>query len=594
MKHSNLQHQNSDRRIYLPVITVAEANTAPTPTPTPTQTPPATPTPMPPATPTPRPVPLTRAEAARFLAQAAWGAAPDDLDALVATGYAGWIDAQRAVPVSKTRPYLDAIQADIETNATPAASAPYFRNDAVPHALTPNFATAWMRNIVFGTDQLRQRMAWIWSQIMVVSFNGVGRLQQNGRGMAGYYDTLATHALGNFRDLLRAVTLHPVMAYFLSSLGNEKANPANNQYPDENYAREVMQLFTIGLWELDAFGEQRRNAAGEPIPTYDNADIEEFARVFTGLWFGGRAFPADGVNWPARWISDYTLSMFESRHDNGAKTLFHGKPWQRVLPAGQAGLKDIDDAIDALVSHPNTAPFIAKALIKFMVTSNPSKDFVKRIADVFADNGAGARGDLFAVTRAILLDHEARGLEPRENPRHGKLQEPLLRTAGMVRAFQAGKSTPELQFWGLGKQIQLNQWPLYSPSVFNFFMPGYRHLGTLARNGLTSPEFQILNSVSIATNSNQFAQWIDSLLHTRLAGGTPEFKFDFSAELALANTPDALLDRLDLLLCRGTMSAETRERVLAGINGAPASAPDNRVRIGVFLAAVCPEAAVLR
>jgi uncharacterized protein (DUF1800 family) len=412
--------------------------------------------------------------------------------------------------------------------------------------------------------------------------------------MADYFDTLATHALGNFRDLLYAVSTHPAMTYFLSSLGNEKANPALNQYPDENYAREVMQLFTIGLWELNQDGTQKLDAQNNPIPTYDNKDIEELARVFTGLWFEGKPWPLDGANLPGEWLTLYPLAMFEDRHDRGAKTVFHGKLWQQTLPANTNGLADISAAIDALAAHPNTAPFVSKSLIKFLVTSNPSPAYVKRVADVYDNNGAGVRGDLFAVVQAILLDAEARDLSLAASPRHGKLQEPLVRVARLVRAFNAGANTPDLQFWGAGKPEDLAQWPFNSPSVFNFFAPGYRHLGVLAQNGLTSPEFQIENSVSIVRQSNLFAQFVDSSLQTRSAGGTPQFKLDLSPELPLAATPDALVDRLNLLLCNGQLDAAARALIVAAIAQLPAVDASARVRLAVWLAALSSAAAILK
>jgi hypothetical protein len=229
-----------------------------------------------------------------------------------------------------------------------------------------------------------------------------------------------------------------------------------------------------------------------------------------------------------------------------------------------------------------------------LVTSNPSPAYVRRVAAVFANNGAGVRGDLYATVRAILLDVEARSVAARANPRHGKLQEPLVRVARMVRAFKAGRGLSDLQWWGVVKGAQFLQWPLYSPSVFNFFSPNYRHLGVLARNGLTSPEFQILNSVTVATMNNQLANWIDTLLHARLAGGTPEFKFDFSDEIALAGAPEALVDRVNLLLCQSQMSAATRARIIEGINNIQADDRLGRVRLAVYLAAVAPEGAVLR
>jgi uncharacterized protein (DUF1800 family) len=552
-------------------------------------------------------------DAARFLAQAAWGAAPEDIPALQRAGYAAWIDAQRAAPISKTRPYLAEIHEVAKTGAHGDA-VPFLAPNDQGFVHAGNVSTAWMRNIVHGDDQLRQRVTWCLSQIMVVSFNSVQRLLRNGEIVADYYDTLSTHALGNFKDLLFAVSTHPAMAYFLSALGNDKPNRAANQLPDENYAREAMQLFTIGLWELNADGTQKLDANKNPIPTYGNADVEELARVFTGLWFADRRWPNDPTRpWPAQWLTESKLGMFEDHHDRGKKTLFAGKPWQRVFPGNRDGLAEIADACAMLTEHPNTAPFIAKALIKFMVTSNPSPAYVKRAADVFANNGRGVRGDLFAVVRAILLDPEARDAAQLANPKHGKLQEPLLRLARMVRAFNAGKDDTEFEFWSNTLPRSLAQWPLFSPSVFNFFMPGYRHLGALAKNGLSSPEFQIVNSVTITSLSNQFSQFIDVALHQPRAGAKAKkrkrtdnparpaqaalddaFHFDFGPERALAGNPDALIDRLNLLLCNGALDALTRAAILKAVNGLPAQDADGRVRLAVWLTAVSPSAVVLR
>ena len=594
---------SGDSKVYLPLVQ-SDGGTA---TPTPTVTPGPSPTPGLSPTPTPSPTPSgppTKAEAVRFLAQASWGAAPEDIDPLIASGYAAWIDAQKTQAMSLTKPWLDTIATEVDKGYVDPTTLPYLRagnaaNMNLKYRPALNIGTAWMRNIIFGKDQLRQRVAWALSQIMVVSFGNLNDLNHNGVAMADYYDTLARNALGNFRDLLLAVTVHPAMSYFLSSIGNDKPDPPNNRYPDENYAREVMQLFTIGLWELNDDGTQKLDGQNNPIPTYDNKDIENMARAFTGLWFEGKPWPAIAPNIPYQWFSDYKLAMVEAHHDTDAKMLFHDKPWQTVLPADKTGMQDIGAALDALFNHPNIGPFIGRSLIKFLVTSNPSPAYVKRVAAVFANNGAGVRGDLFAVVKAILLDVEARSSAALTNPKFGKLQEPLVRVARMVRAFGAGKTLTNtdvtgLEWWGTDKANALAQWPLLAPSVFNFFAPGYRHLGVLAQNGLTSPEFQIFNSVTAATVSNKFAEFIDKLLHARTLGNTPQFKFDFTAERALAATPDALIDRLNLLLCAGQMSAGTRQRIVTGVNGLAVTATDDRVHLAVWLAAVCPEGAVLR
>ena len=577
-------------QVFLPMLSHDSAK-APTPTPIPAPTAGPSPTPTaPPALPTAQ-------QAARFLSQATLGPTIETIAQVQAMGFAAWLNAQRTQPISTTRPYLDAIRADLLANDKPQDQLQYARNaQDKQRVLSTNFSTAWMRNVVFGKDLLRQRVTWALSQILVTSFRSDNVLNRSGVAIARYYDALAQHALGKFEDLLLAVTLQPVMTHFLSSLGNQKADPAINRYPDENYAREVMQLFTIGLWELQANGEQTLDAKNAPIPTYDNKDVEELARVFTGLWLEGVPLPRnDARGYDHRELSDKNVVMLEDRHDTAAKTLFHGKVWETKLAAGNTGMQDIGDGIRALVAHPNTPPFICKSLIKFLVTSNPSSAYIKRVADVFVNNGAGVRGDLFAVVKTILLDADARSDATLSDPKFGKLHEPMLRITRLVRAFNAGKTTPDLQFWAgslasNGDAEALGQWPMYSPSVFNFFSPNYRHLGVLAQNGLTSPEFQVLNSVTAAALGNQLAAYIDTVLHERLVAGTPRFEFDFAPEVALASTPEALVMRLELLMCNGQMSAMTRQKILDGL--AKLSDPTERVRFAVWLAAVSPDGAI--
>jgi uncharacterized protein (DUF1800 family) len=537
--------------------------------------------------------------AVRFLAQAGLGAAPEDIARVMQVGFEGWLAEQRAQPLSLTRPYLDRVRAHIAANMRTAASTlPYFRyNDAeVAHtAPSINFSTAWMRNAVFGTDQLRQRMAWVWSQIAVVSFRYDSHLHYDGPLIADYYDTLAHHALGNIEDLLFAVATHPAMAHFLSSLGNQRADVTINRFPDENFAREFLQLFTIGLWELHSNGEIRRDKDFEPIHTFGNREVEELARVFTGLWLEG--VPLTQSTYTRDELLDRKVIAIEERHDRGDKILFAGSEEEIIIPGGLDTFTEIREAIRALVNHRNTAPYMCRNLIRFLVTSNPSLSYLQRVVEVFVNNGNGIRGDLFAVVRAILLDPEARDASYSIDPGYGKLQEPLLRLTRLVRAFRAGRATPELQFWAgfnakLGDNESLGQWPMYAPSVFNFFSPVYSHLGLLHDQTLASPEFQLLNSITSAATGNQFAAYIDGLLHERTAGGTPPFAFDFGPELALAATPETLVEHINTLLCSGFMRAETRARMIEGI--AALRSAEDRVKFAVWFGAMCPEGAILR
>ncbi len=544
-------------------------------------------------------------DAARFLAQATLGANLAEINALAGTNYEDWLNAQKILPVSKTVDYLLKILglAELyETKEERENNHPgyHFNNDK--EATGHNFSSIWTMNLVQQPDQLRQRIAWCLSQIFVVSYN-LARINRNGVGLARYYDTLSEHALGNYGDLLKAVSKHPIMTYYLSSLGNQKAIPEENQYPDENYAREVMQLFSIGLWELNNDGTQKTDGMGNPIPTYDNQDITELARVFTGLWFNnGEDFLRGGIGTN---LNAETLKMFEDYHDKEAKTLFHGKAHETTLPANQLGMKDIDDACDVLLNHPNTPPFISKSLIRFLVTSNPSPAYVERVANVFIDNGSGVRGDLFSVVKAILLDTEARTYTPNDTQK-GKLTEPMVRLTRLIKAFNAGQGVTEFQHWNWGGRIAwIGQWPMYSPTVFNFFQPTYSHAGELRDNGLTSPEFQILTPTTATTFANYIIRTITQDLHQKTQNNPSasdptqvvEFKYNFTPELALADNPDALIDHLDLLLTYGELGTNTKAIIKQGIEQFESTDSDyllKRVQTAVYLFAISPDAATLR
>lgn len=548
-------------------------------------------------------------DVSRFLIQAGFGADDATLAWVGRRGYLGWIDDQASAEISLTEPYLESLNlierpfgAVTEGGRTEpeqiAIRDQYahnfsFANEGNPDAT--NHATIWMRNLIRNDDQLRQRVTFALSQIMVISQNS-SRLKFAGASMASYYDTLSANALGNFRELLGGVSFHPAMAYYLSHIGNRKPDPVNNQFPDENYAREVMQLFTIGLWELNPDGSRQLDAAGQPIPTYNNDDITNLARVFTGLWYEGYPFGE-----PA-WMLDvqgYTrpgLAMFDEWHDTDAKVIFADKPWRLDLAANTNGLNEINTALDALFTHPNMAPFISRRLIQFLTVSNPTPGYIERVGAVFNNNGAGVRGDLLSVIKAILLDTEARGYFP-ERPDYGKLIEPIIRFTRMIKAFRAGADLDDLVFWRHTRQInEFGQWPLNSPSVFNFFEPDYQHQGPLSEAGVFSPELQIHNPVTAITMPNELADMIDRLIQRYKPAVSPQFAFNFTDELALANDPGALVDRLDTLLCAGQMSPSMREIIVTAINRIDPVTPDDlteRVRLAVWLCAVSPDAAVL-
>jgi uncharacterized protein (DUF1800 family) len=538
----------------------------------------------------------TAVEASRFLAQATFGPTEVSINALTAQGYGAWIDAQFGLPVASHRATLDRVAADLPSGASIG---------------TTQVFDSWWQQAVAGPDQLRQRVTYALSQIFVVSFVDV-TLAQYPRGVASYVDALAANAFGNYRDLLEAVTLHPMMGLYLSHLRNQKADARTGRVPDENYAREVMQLFSIGLYELDERGQKRLGADGQPIESYTEADINGLARVFTGFsWYAGPN-PADrtrtrffgGSPHPEReWRA---MQPYPDFHATAEKRFLGTTIPAQTTPDPDASL---DVALDRLFNHPNVGPFFGRLLIQRLVKSNPSPEYVGRVAAAFANNGSGVRGDMKAVIRAVLLDPEARTPDAADATA-GKLREPVLRLAHWMRAFNATSRSG--RFLGIDNTddpaTRLGQTPLRSPSVFNFYRPGYVPPNTsLATRSLVAPELQITSEVSVAGYLNHLQTWV------RLdPNSNRDVRQDYSRELALADQPSAaeptaLIDRMDLLLMGGRMSATLRSALQAGIAGRPLPAPTrdgagnvtnqaaidsarrDRVAIAIFLTMASPE-----
>jgi uncharacterized protein (DUF1800 family) len=520
--------------------------------------------------------------ASRFLMQASFGPTLQAIQAVRDLGYSAWIDAQINLPPSLLQPYIREIKAD---GAGPRADLTYNFSEQDRFVYGNNVTTPFARNAIAGEDQLRQRVAFALSQILVVSRRDAN-LEEKPEAMTSYYDVLVRNAFGNFGDLLREVTFHPSMGWYLSHAGNQKADPSIPRYPDENYAREIMQLFTIGLWELNPDGSRKLDSNGEPIPTYDNGDITELARVFTGLYF---ASPAGWGN--AGWADEHfilPMVMYPDRHDFEAKQLPHGV----VIPARDAsetnGNQDVRDAVDALFQHSNTPPFVCRQLIQFLVTDNPSPQYIKRVQDVFVNDGSGVRGNLAAVVKAILLDPEARN--PSLSPSFGKVREPVIRTMHMGRLFHLAEAHPKFVWWNwteayYGYSIQE---PMNSPSVFNFYTPVYQAPGEIRNGGLVSPGFQIINTYSAVSFPNLL--W-DYLHDGFRSSWTWQFPMDFSDTLLLAESPAALVDHIDLLVCAGNLTARTRGIMLGALADPALNQPD-RVALAVWTAMTSPEGVV--
>lgn len=529
---------------------------------------------------------VTRAQAARLLQQATFGPTLREIDRVQQLGIATWLDDQITnAPASLHRPYMEKIYADFNG---PRTDLTYLYSEMDNFLFGNNCTTPFARAALSGSDQLRQRVAFALSQICVVSRRDPN-LENKPLGVADYYDIFVRNAFGNYYDVLREVTFHPVMGRYLSHVGNQKARPEINQYPDENFAREVQQLFSIGLWELHPDGTRQLDGFGQPIPTYGNAEITEFARVFTGLWFGGHSWGANG------WSDDDSsvpMQMWAEKHDFGAKTLLRGFVVPARVPTVENGVRDVDDALRNLFDHPNTPPFISRQLIQFLVTSNPSTNYVARVAAKFANDGAGKRGNLAAVVKAILLDEEARDARWfMSAPEFGRLKEPVHRALAIARVGNVGRHT-NLLWWTWGEfNAAAFQEPTYSPSVFNFFRPGYQPPGLLTWNGLVGPAFQITDSYSSISFPNKLWEMTQVGLKQY---NDYSFPPDYAELVAQAGSASHLVDQVNLLFCGGSMSATTRDNILAAVQQVAATDPLLRTRLAVYLAATCPEGAVQR
>ena len=539
----------------------------------------------------------------RFLAQASFGPTEDEIKSLYESDgdFATWIDEQITAPNTSI---LEAFDDHMRDAGLDPLNKRDLELDWQKRMLLSDIL--WER-FVHGEDQLRQRVAFALSQIFVIS-DLSDALFNDARGVANYHDVMTQHAFGNYRDLLEAVTLNPMMGEYLSMVRNEKADLARNIRPDENFAREMMQLFTIGLVELNDDGTQRSDESGNAIPTYDQNITKAFASVFTGWIYGNAPY----WYW-TDWFNESTvLSMkpFEAYHDTQSKTLLNGE----ILPAGQTARQDLTAALDNVFAHPNVAPFISKQLIQRLVTSNPSPDYVQRVSGVFNNNGRGEKGDLEAVVRAILLDSEARTRSPETIATFGKVKEPILKFTSLMRAFDVEASQPLTDDTMVERETIRFFWPGYdygqrpygAPSVFNFYRPDYKPTAISATYDVVSPELQILNEKNITAMSN----WAGSIIFNaydflradceeslNYESGVGCLYAKFDSEVELARDIDDLLDHLDVLMLSGQMSDDMRTVVvnhIASFDEADEQQRLYRVAEAVYLIWMSPEFAIQR
>ena len=502
------------------------------------------------------PIVITEAGASRFLGQAAWGGNPTDIDQVIGSGQEAWLDQQMAMPIAQT--FVEWL-----------VDRRYGYQSGVNAGGAGLMPGLW-RRLMSNPDLVRQRVALALSEFFVCSadklITGMG---YNQFAVGYYWDILEKNAFGNFRDLLQDVTLSPMMGIYLNTKGNQKAD-GKGRVPDQNYAREVMQLFTIGLHELNPDGTEKKDAKGNPIETYTNEDVEGLSKVFTGWNFDQRVKtpqPNTSLWQNCIWLSSPMIL------NDGLHSLLEKKFLETTIPPNTNGTESLKIALKALFDHANTGPFFAKQMIQRLVTSNPSPAYVRRVADVFANNGQGVRGDLKAVFKAMLLDPEARQLDAGgTHSSFGKLREPMVRFIQWARTFSAVSVKDQTiappnedvynKEWVISSKIihtesELGQAPLYAPSVFNFFRPGYTPPNSnIAHQGMMAPEFQILTEPAIVGYVNFMHKTVnngDSLGPASKSVGY--LKADYSRYQAMASNPTELLNTLTLYLAPHAFSA---------------------------------------
>ncbi|PSU36522.1 DUF1800 domain-containing protein [Photobacterium lutimaris] len=509
----------------------------------------------------PEPIPLTQDQRYDLLYRSTFGPQPDSYQELTNLGYVAWLDKQFSMAPSLHSTRLKEYPLEGDTDS-------YNQADR---------AAVWWDLSLNAPDQLRQRVAFALSEIFVISRYGAS-LGGRALEMTDYYDMLITHAFGNYRDLIESVTLHAAMGDYLSMMANQKADPERNRYPDENYAREVMQLFSIGLYELNPDGTEQLDSQGQLIPTYSQDDIENLARVFTGWHIAEKNQPWWGSK-DGNWF--LPMVAYPEHHDDEEKVVMG-----EVFAQGQTAEQDMAQAMDMLLNHSNTAPLISKHLIQRLVTSNPSPAYVARVSALFADNGEGVRGDLEAVIRGVLTDSEALSGDERSPV---KMKEPLIAMTNFFRALEAKSADPSGRFHNsIGTFGSYGQSPLGSPSVFNFFSPDYAPNGEIAAANDVAPEFEILSWNNFILTNNQL--WAATGRTDYEGEDNPNRIVINTAPLeAIANDHSALVDEIERRLLSQRMSEPLRGIVLEGLEDLRDTQQSLKVRNALYIVVTSQE-----
>lgn len=541
------------------------------------------------------------AAASRFLAQSTLGADIEAINEMAQLGFSAWLDEQLNLPLdysllANCENIIDIhkenlIETGQDTTLADGDDSYFVRN---------YFLFSWWKYVMQSEDVLRAKVALALSEIIVVS--AIPDFQYQPLGLSSFYDILVRNAFGNYRDLIEEVTFHPIMGKYLTFLNNRKTNIDKNRFPDENYAREIMQLFTIGLYELNLNGTSRTNSEGDFIPTYDNDDVAEFAKVFTGLSWSDQDKFGNSSSKVRYYSYTYPMKMFNEEHETGEKQLLNGT----IVPDREPldGVMDIKDALDNLFNHPNVGPFLARKLIQRLVTSNPSSEYIERVAMVFNDNGSGVRGDLKALIKAILIDREARSCAA--GIYAGKLKEPINRHVQFLRSFNAFSASGEYRYTTNESYLDAtDQRVLYSPSVFNFFLPDYQPVGAIADADLVAPEFQIVHSATLIGYANALIKWTfeDNLVGTTrlfpdesVSDEEAKLHLDLSDELNLISEGrlEELIERLNLILMHGQMSLSTRKIILDTLGLYEKEDDLFKLNMSLFLSMISPEYLILK
>ncbi len=505
------------------------------------------------------------ADAARFLTQASFGTkSVQEIAQVQEKGYALWLWEQFNTGTTLHTSYLDQQKTrNVDDKGVARASEEM------------SYEAIWQQWL-YGADQLRARMAFALSEIVVIS-NVAPDIRPY--AMSSYMDMLNRNAFGNYRQLLKEVTLHPAMGYYLNMINSERDDPDTGAHPNENYAREVLQLFSIGLVKLNTDGTAQVDAAGKPLPSYDESVVQGFAKAFTGWSYpNATGFDEADEEVPQAWTSP--MKPFAAKHSPEPKKLLSGM----VLSGGQSPEQDLEAAIDNIFNHPNVGPFIGRQLIQRLVTSNPSKAYISYVAGVFNNNGAGVRGDLRAVVSAILLYAEARAV-PGAN--FGKQREPVIRLANFLRSLDARSSSGRNAIHYLENADNgLGQSPLLAPSVFNYFSPNFRPAGKIAAAGLTAPEFQITTETTVVGGLNFFANLFNNASY---GYEEAELKLNYTRLESLASSPDALIAELNALYFNYAMSSTLQTRMKTMLTALPANDRTRRVKAALILTSLSPE-----